>query len=73
MREKVEKALEKIRPILVSDGGNIELIDITEDGVVKIRLTGACRGCPMAGITLKQIIERVLKEEVPQIREVEAI
>lgn len=73
MRKKVEEVLEKIRPKLIADGGNLELIDVTEDGIVKIKLTGACMGCPMAGVTLKQIIERVLKEEVPQIKKVEAI
>lgn len=72
MREKVEKALDKIRPSLMADGGNVELIDV-EDGVVKVRLTGACGGCPMSQMTLKMGIERVLKQEVPEIKEVEAI
>jgi Fe-S cluster biogenesis protein NfuA len=72
MRENVEKALQKIRPALQADGGDIELIDI-QDGVVKVKLTGACGGCPMSQMTLKQGVERVLKQEVPEVKEVEAI
>ena len=72
MREDVEKALQKIRPALQADGGDIELIAI-EDGVVKVKLTGACGGCPMSQMTLKQGVERVLKQEVPGVKEVEAI
>ncbi|MGD9345486.1 MAG: NifU family protein [Candidatus Aminicenantes bacterium] len=69
MREKVEKALDKIRPALMADGGNVELVDV-EDGVVKVRLTGACGGCPMSQMTLKMGIERVLRQEIPEIKEV---
>jgi Fe-S cluster biogenesis protein NfuA len=72
MRENVERALQKIRPALQADGGDIELIDI-QDGVVKVKLTGACGGCPMSQMTLKQGVERVLKQEVPGVKEVEAI
>ncbi len=72
MRESVEKALEKIRPALQADGGNIELIDVV-DGVVKVRLTGACGGCPMSQMTLKMGVERVLKQHVPEIKSVEAV
>ena len=72
MREDVEKALQKIRPALQADGGDIELVDI-EDGVVKVKLTGACGGCPMSQMTLKQGVERVLRQEVPEVKEVEAI
>jgi Fe-S cluster biogenesis protein NfuA len=71
MREKVEKALEKIRPSLMADGGNVELIDV-EGGVVKLKLTGACGGCPMSQLTLKMGIERFLKKEIPEIKEVVA-
>jgi Fe-S cluster biogenesis protein NfuA len=71
MRDKVEAALNKIRPSLVADGGNVELIDVN-DGVVKIKLTGACAGCPMATMTLKQGIERILKQEIPEVKEVVA-
>lgn len=73
MREKVEQALNKIRPALQADGGNVELVEVTEDGVVKVKLTGACKGCPMAQMTLTTGIERTLKQEVPEIKKVEAV
>jgi len=72
MREKVEKVLDKIRPSLMADGGNVELVDV-EDGKVKVRLTGACSGCPMSQMTLKMGIERLLKQEIPEIKEVIAV
>ena len=70
MKEKVEAALLKIRPSLQADGGDVELLDVTADGVVKVRLTGACGGCPMSQMTLKMGIEKVIKKEVPEIKEV---
>jgi len=73
MKEKVEAALNKVRPALMADGGNVELVDIQDDGVVKVRLTGACGGCPMSQMTLKMGIERLLKKEVPEVKEVIAI
>ncbi|MBC8436542.1 MAG: NifU family protein [Candidatus Omnitrophica bacterium] len=73
MREKVEKALEKVRPMLMADGGNIELVDVSDDGVVKLKLTGACGSCPMSSMTLKMGVERVLKEEVPEVKQVIAL
>lgn len=73
MREKVEAALEKIRPLLQRDGGDVELIDVTADGVVKVKLTGACGSCPMSQMTLKMGVERVIKQEVPEVKSVEAI
>ncbi|MFN3505036.1 MAG: NifU family protein [Caldimicrobium sp.] len=73
MREAVEKALAKVRPMLQADGGDIELIEVTEDGVVKVRLQGACGCCPMSQMTLKMGIERFLKREVPEITEVVAV
>jgi Fe-S cluster biogenesis protein NfuA len=73
MKEKVEKALEKIRPALLADGGNVELVEVSDDGVVKVRLTGACGGCPMSQLTLKMGIERILKKEIPEVKEVVAI
>ncbi|MFH0762883.1 MAG: NifU family protein [Candidatus Omnitrophota bacterium] len=73
MREKVEKALDKVRPMLMADGGNIELVDVSDDGVVKLKLTGACGCCPMSSMTLKMGVERVLKEEVPEIKEIIAL
>ena len=72
MREKVQAALEKVRPALLADGGDVELIDV-KDRVVTLKLTGACHGCPMATMTLKGGIERVLKEQVPEIEEVVAV
>jgi Fe-S cluster biogenesis protein NfuA len=72
MRERVEKALEKIRPALQADGGDIELIDVT-DGVVKVKLTGACGGCPMSQMTLKMGVERTLKQQVPEVKSVESV
>jgi Fe-S cluster biogenesis protein NfuA len=72
VREIVEKALEKIRPALRADGGDIELIDVA-DGVVKVRLTGACGGCPMSQMTLKMGVEKVLKQQVPEVKSVETV
>jgi Fe-S cluster biogenesis protein NfuA len=72
MKEKVEKALDKIRPALMADGGNVELVDV-EGETVKVKLTGACGGCPMSQLTLKMGIERFLKKEIPEIKEVIAV
>jgi Fe-S cluster biogenesis protein NfuA len=72
MKERVEEALKKIRPTLEADGGGIELVDV-EDGVVRVRLKGACKGCMGAQMTLKMGVERVLKEEIPEIKSVEAV
>lgn len=73
MREKVEWAINKIRVMLQADGGDVELVDVTDDGVVKVRLKGACMGCPMSMLTLKAGIEKQLMKEVPQIKEVIAV
>jgi len=73
MKEQVEKALDKIRPALQRDGGDVELLEVGDDGIVKVRLTGACSGCPMSTITLKQGIEKVLKQEVSEVKEVVAV
>lgn len=72
-REEVEAALEKIRPALQGDGGDIELEDVDEEGVVKVRLTGACGGCPHAAITLQMGVERILKDLVPGVERVESV
>jgi Fe-S cluster biogenesis protein NfuA len=72
MRERVEAALKEIRPFLQADGGDVELVDV-ENGIVKVRLTGACGGCPMSQMTLKQGIERRIKETIPEISSVEAV
>jgi len=73
MKEKVQKAIDLIRPSLQADGGDVELIDVSEDGIVKVRLTGACHGCPMSQMTLKMGIEKIIKTQVPDIKEVVAI
>jgi Fe-S cluster biogenesis protein NfuA len=73
MREKIEAALNKIRPALQADGGDVELVDVTKDGVVKVRLVGACAGCPMSTMTLAFGIERELKKQVPGLKRVEPI
>lgn len=72
MREKVEAVLEKVRPMLQSDGGDVELVDVTDQGIVIVRLTGACKGCPMSQMTLKNGIERIILKEIPEIKGVEA-
>ena len=72
MKEKIEAALADIRPSLQADGGDVELVDV-ENGIVKVRLTGACGGCPMSQMTLKQGIEAYIKKEIPEILRVEAV
>jgi Fe-S cluster biogenesis protein NfuA len=72
MREKVEKAIDEIRPYLQADGGNIELIDVAE-GIVKVKLVGACGSCPMSQLTLKRGVEARLKAQVPEVKEVIAV
>jgi Fe-S cluster biogenesis protein NfuA len=72
LKKAVEQALTKVRPMLQRDGGDIELVDVT-DGIVKVRLTGACKGCPMSQMTLKQGVEKLLMKEVPGLKEVQAI
>lgn len=73
MKENVEKALAEIRPALQADGGNVELVEVTDAGIVRVRLTGACGGCPMSGYTLKLGIEQKLKEKVPEVVAVEQV
>ncbi|HOO41264.1 MAG TPA: NifU family protein [Syntrophales bacterium] len=70
MKEKVQKVIDQIRPSLQADGGDVELVDISPEGVVKVRLTGACHGCPMSQMTLKMGIEKYLKKQVPEVKEV---
>jgi Fe-S cluster biogenesis protein NfuA len=72
MKEKVEAVLDKIRPMLQADGGDVELVEVDEGGVVKVRLQGACAGCPMSQMTLKNGIERLLKQEIPEVKSVES-
>jgi Fe-S cluster biogenesis protein NfuA len=73
MHEKVEKALETIRPYLIADGGDVQLIKVTQEGIVEVKLTGACSDCPMSQMTLRAGVERALIREVPGIRRVEAV
>jgi len=73
MKEEVKNALKKIRPSLQADGGDVKLIEVSEDGVIKVKLTGACSGCPMSTMTLKMGIERILKENVPGVKKVVAV
>ena len=70
MRAEVEKVLEMVRPGLQADGGDVELVDVTEDGIVKVKLKGACGSCPMSTMTLKMGIERAMKEKIPGVKEV---
>ncbi len=72
MKEQVEDALQKIRPLLQRDGGDVELVEVIE-GVVKVRLQGACAGCPMSQMTIKNGIERLLKQEIPEVESVESV
>ncbi|OPY08704.1 MAG: Fe/S biogenesis protein NfuA [Syntrophaceae bacterium PtaB.Bin095] len=73
MKESVQKAINQIRPNLQADGGDVELVEVMADGTVKVKLLGACRGCPMSQMTLKMGIEKYLKKEVPGVREVVAV
>jgi len=73
IKEKVESALQTIRPYLQADGGDVELVNVTEEGIVEVKLTGACVGCPMSQMTLRAGIERALLKEVPGIKRVEAV
>jgi Fe-S cluster biogenesis protein NfuA len=73
MKEEIKKALDSIRPYLQADSGDVELVEVTEEGIVKVRLTGACDVCPMSVMTLRAGIERALIREVPGIRRVESV
>ena len=73
IKEKVQQALNKVRPSLQADGGDVQLVDVDEQGVVKVKLTGACGGCPMSQMTLKMGIEKVLKQNVPEVTRVESV
>ena len=74
IRTKIQQVLdEKIRPMLQMDGGDVELIDFSDDGVVKLRLTGGCAGCPMAGLTMAMTVERLLTENVPEVKRVQPV
>jgi Fe-S cluster biogenesis protein NfuA len=73
MKEEVQKAINTVRPNLQADGGDVELVDVSADGIVKVKLTGACHGCPMSQMTLKMGIEKIIKQQVPGVKEVISI
>ena len=73
MKERVQKVIDEIRPALQADGGNIELVEVGEDGIVKVRLMGACGSCPMAQLTLKRGVEARLKAKIPEVKEVVSV
>ena len=73
LRDKVEASLKSVRPYLQADGGDVELVDVSDEGIVQVRLVGACRGCPGALMTLRMGIERILKEQIPEVKAVEAV
>jgi Fe-S cluster biogenesis protein NfuA len=73
MKETVQAAIEKIRPMLKADGGDVELVGVSDEGIVQVRLQGACSGCPMSQMTLKNGIERIIKQEVPGVKSVESV
>jgi Fe-S cluster biogenesis protein NfuA len=73
MKDRVQAALDKVRPMLQRDGGDVVLIEVTEEGVVRVQLTGACKGCPMSQVTMKEGIEKFLKSEIPEVKEVVSV
>ncbi len=73
MQEKVQKVIDAVRPMLQADGGDVELVEVTKDGIVRLRLTGACGGCPMSTYTLRMGIERKLREAVPEVKAIEQV
>ena len=73
LKELVESALEKVRPSLQADGGDVQLVDVDDNGVVKVMLKGACAGCPMSQMTLKMGIEKILKQDIPEVTSVESV
>ncbi len=73
LKEKVNAVLEKVRPLLQRDGGDVQLVDVQDDGVVKVKLVGACSGCPMSTMTLKNAIEATIKKEIPEVTSVESV
>ena len=73
LKERVESALNKVRPSLQADGGDVQLVDVDEEGLVKVKLMGACGGCPMSQMTLKMGIEKILKQDVPEVSSVESV
>lgn len=73
LKEKIESTLDRVRPSLQADGGDVQLVDVDDKGLVKVKLTGACGGCPMSQMTLKMGIEKILKQNVPEVKSVESV
>ncbi|MEJ2725540.1 MAG: NifU family protein [Deltaproteobacteria bacterium] len=73
LKEKIENALDQVRPALQADGGDVQLVDVDDEGLVKVKLMGACGGCPMSQMTLRMGIEKVLKQNVPEVKAVESV
>jgi Fe-S cluster biogenesis protein NfuA len=73
LKERIEDALAKVRPALQADGGDVQLVDVDDEGLVKVQLMGACGGCPMSQMTLKMGIEKILKQSVPEVKAVESV
>ena len=73
LKEKIEDALSQVRPTLQADGGDVQLVDVDDEGLVKVKLMGACGGCPMSQMTLKMGIEKILKQNVPEVKAVESV
>lgn len=73
MKDKVEQVLDQVRPGLQSDGGDVQLVEVTDDGIVRVELQGSCKGCPFSQLTVKNFIEKALKEQIPEIKEVQSV
>jgi Fe-S cluster biogenesis protein NfuA len=73
MKDKVEQVLEQVRPGLQNDGGDVQLVEVTDDGIVKVELQGSCKGCPFSQLTVKNFIEKALMEQIPEIKEVQSV
>ncbi|GMQ59954.1 NifU family protein [Vallitalea sediminicola] len=73
MKDKVEQVLDQVRPGLQSDGGDVKLVEVTDDGIVRVELQGSCKGCPFSQLTVKNFIEKALKEQIPEIKEVQSV
>lgn len=73
MKDKVQEVLDQVRPGLQGDGGDVRLVEVTDDGIVKVELEGSCKGCPFSQLTVKNFIEKTLKEQIPEVKEVVAV
>ncbi|GKX29227.1 NifU family protein [Vallitalea longa] len=73
MKDKVQEVLDQVRPGLQGDGGDVRLVEVTDDGIVKVELEGSCKGCPFSQLTVKNFIEKTLKEQIPEVKEVVSV